>query len=384
MARRRDAHESVAQARGALDGAPGAAPGDAGAVPGNAGRPPGAAGRREAGRREAGRREAGRMPSRSGPARDQLAEIQRARLLGGALGAVEEYGYTDTTVARITAHARVSRRTFYEQFANTEDCLAALIEDVIAQLESELAAADLDSLSWRERVRGGLAVILAFFDREPALARVCVVQALRAGAPVLERREQLLARLARVVNEGCEQGSRSGDCAPLTAEGLVGAAFGILYARLLRGEPAPLLELTGELMGMIVLPYLGPAAARREQARPAPQAATLVRERSRTLATAQPDPLQGIRMRLTYRTARTLEGVRERPGASNREVGDRAGIGDPGQVSKLLRRLERLGLLENQGLGHTQGEPNAWRLTQLGEQVTQRLYVGSAREEPAA
>ena len=57
-------------------------------------------------------------------------------------------------------------------------------------------------------------------------------------------------------------------CTPLTAEGLVGAAFGIVYARLLKGQREPLTELLGELMGMIVLPYLGSAAARREQDAP--------------------------------------------------------------------------------------------------------------------
>jgi AcrR family transcriptional regulator len=323
---------------------------------------------------------AGRVSTRSGLARDQVAEIQRVRLLAGALGAVEEYGYTDTTVARITARARVSRRTFYELFANTEACLAALIEDALAQLERELAAADLDNLPWRERVRGGLAVILAFFDCEPALARVCVVQALRAGSPVLERREALLARLARVVDEGRGEGSRAGDCTPLTAEGLVGAAFGILYARLSRGEAPPLLELTGELMGMIVLPYMGPAAARREQGRPVPQAPALAVGRSRSLAAAQPDPLQGLQMRLTYRTAQVLQGISELPGVSNRRVADYAGIHDQGQVSKLLRRLERLGLIANGGAGHSKGEANAWTLTPLGGQVAQHLNVGAGRE----
>ncbi len=41
-------------------------------------------------------------------------------------------------------------------------------------------------------------------------------------------------------------------------------------------------------------------------------------------------------------------------------VGDHAGVADPGQLSKLLRRLERLGLTVNTGGGHQSGEPNAW------------------------
>jgi AcrR family transcriptional regulator len=322
-----------------------------------------------------------RIPARHGLPAAHVAELQRSRLLAAALAAVEEHGYTGTSVARITDRARVSRRTFYEQFANTEACLAALIEDVIALLARELAAADLDTLPWRERVRGGLAVILAFFDREPALARVCVVQALRAGPPVLERRAELLARLARVVDEGRKQGSRAVDCTPLTAEGLVGAAFAIVYTRVLRGERKPLLGLLGQLTAMVVLPYLGPAAARREQARPAPKASTLARGRPQAPAAAQPDPLQGLQMRMTYRTARVLECIAGQPGVSNRAVADYAGIADQGQVSKLLARLQRLGLAANNGDGHTKGEANAWHLTELGERVAQRLNVGAGRNQ---
>jgi hypothetical protein len=89
-------------------------------------------------------------------------------------------------------------------------------------------------------------------------------------------------------------------------------------------------------------------------------------------------------MRLTYRTSRVLEGVAENPAASNRQVGEYADIQDAGQVSKLLRRLERLGLLVNSGLGHQMGEPNAWRLTAQGEQVARSIRVHSRFESEAA
>ena len=118
----------------------------------------------------------------------------------------------------------------------------------------------------------GVWTILAFLDREPALARVCVVQALRAGPLVLERREAVLARLAAVVDEGRSEGARGDGLTPVTAEGVVGAAFAIVYSRLSRRDGEPLTGLLGELMAMIVLPYLGPAAARRERSRPAPAA----------------------------------------------------------------------------------------------------------------
>ena len=305
--------------------------------------------------------------------RSQMAAIQRARLLAGAVRAVDELGYTSATVAHITARASVSRRTFYELFADREECFAAVLDDVASQLRAELAAAGLRDLSWRERVRGGLLTILAFFDREPALARVCLIQALRGGSLVRSRREQLVAQLEAVVDEGREIASRGSGCSPLTAEGVVGGALAIVYARLQRATPTPLTGLANELMGILALPYLGAAAARREQTRPVPSLAAS--EAVPPDARGARDPLEGVAMRMTYRTARVLEGVAARPGASNRELAERAGIVDQGQISKLLARLERLELVINTGAGHAKGEPNSWRLTAKGERIALTVYA---------
>src|SRR4029077_13349657 len=149
------------------------------------------------------------------------------------------------------------RRTFYELFENREDCLLAALESVVGMIRDELVRAGVDGMSWRERVRTGLWVILVFLDREPVLARACVVQALRGGPTVLERREEVLADLARTIDEGPGESARGNDCPPLTAEGLVGAVFTVVYGRLLRNDHERLTGLHGELMRMLVLPYLG-------------------------------------------------------------------------------------------------------------------------------
>jgi AcrR family transcriptional regulator len=318
-------------------------------------------------------------------AHPQVAEIQRSRLLAAAVCAVEELGYTRATVAHITRRARVSRRTFYELFRNREECLIAALEGVVESIRGELVAAGLGALGWRERMRGGLWVILSFFDREPVLARVCVVQALRGSQSVLERREEILQGLAVVVDEGRGESGRGGECPPLTAEGLVGAGLALVYARLLRGEREPLTGLVGDIMGMVVLPYMGPAAARREQSRSAPARAGRPLARSvGGVAPVEGDPLAGIPMRLTYRTVRVLEAIAQQPGVSNRGVGEQAGVADQGQISKLLARLERLGLAVNTGEGHLKGEPNAWTLTATGRRVTQTIRLHSHDREQAA
>ena len=131
----------------------------------------------------------------------------------------------------------------------------------------------------------------------------------------------------------------------------------MIHARLNARDPKPLAGLLNPLMGMIVLPYRGPEAAERELGRQAPK------PRRRPTPAAPADPLRELGMRLTYRTVRVLLAIAEHPGASSREVADASGISDQGQMSKLLWRLEHLGLIDTAVRHHGRGEPNAWSLT---------------------
>jgi AcrR family transcriptional regulator len=306
--------------------------------------------------------------------------MQRARLLGAAAPMVDELGWAGVTVADIASRARVSRRTFYDLFANREDCLLAVLEDAVGRIERDLHAASVGVGPWVESVRTGLWTILCFLDRDPVLARVCVVQSARGSRRVLEAREEILSRLACTIDAGRSNSARDVQAPPpLTAEGVVGAGLAIVYKRLLAGDPAPLRDLHGDLMGVIVLPYLGSAAAARERKRPAPGPAELPATGAvARVGARRDDPLSAVPMRLTYRTARVLQTAGQYPGVSNRLLGEGAGITDPGQISKLLARLQRLGLLTNAGEGQARGERNAWELTPLGERVSEQLSLDTA------
>jgi AcrR family transcriptional regulator len=315
-----------------------------------------------------------------GAPRVQVSEMQRARLLSAAVVTIDELGYARASIAHISRRARVSRKTFYDLFASREDCLLAILQDAVDRVGAELESFDPGVLSWRERVGTGLWSILSFLDREPAIARVCVVQSARGSQRVLESREEILAGLARIIDDGRHDSPRAAKIPPLTAEGVVGAVLGILYKRLLQGHVEPLTGLLGELMSMIVLPYLGPAIARKELARPTPTAPAASVRPGVSASGVGEDPLKDLPMRLTYRTARVLQAAAQHPGASNRLIGEQADTFDQGQISKLLGRLQRVGLLENTGAGQAQGEPNAWSLTPLGVKVAQQLHLDNDSE----
>jgi AcrR family transcriptional regulator/DNA-binding MarR family transcriptional regulator len=299
--------------------------------------------------------------------REHVSEIQRLRILTAMGEVASDRGAGQVTVAHVVARAGVSRRTFYDLFEDREECFLAAFDEAVARASVGVVAAWDGGGSWRERVRGALAALLAYFDAHPAAARLCVVEALAAGPRVLEHRRGVVACLIAAVDEGrsaMPKGSRQ--LPPLTADGVVGAVFSVVHSRLSEQGSAQLSGLLGELMGMIVLPYLGPPGVRREIGRPNPPPLP-------TQIESSADPLKGLEMRITYRTVRVLMTIASTPGASNREIAAQAGIADQGQVSKLLARLEHLGLALNQGEGPAKGSANAWVLTPRGAQVERAI-----------
>ncbi len=323
-----------------------------------------------------------------------VVAYQRVRLLRAAAVAVDEHGYGAVTVADIAACAKVSRRTFYELFDGREQCLLAVMANIDAQLTAELQEADLGGLPWRERVRLGLWTILRFFDREPVLARFCVVESARGDERMATYRAELLARITAVIAEGAEE-NLLGESSPLVAEGVAGGVVSILSTRLAAtgrratgrsrkdiAPRAPLSDLLGELMALVVLPYPGPEVAHEERARPAPserESAPLPvpdagSKQGGKCLPLDPAPAAGPAPRMTYRTALVLEAIAQTPGLSNLDVARHAQINDQGQISKLLARLQRHGLVQNTGRRQGQGAPNEWRLTPAGQKLERDIH----------
>lgn len=308
-------------------------------------------------------------------ARGHVTEIQRARMIAAMIDVVSERGRSDATVAHVVSRSGVSRRTFYEVFEDFEDCFLAALDQSIARAGEYVRSVYEPSAKWHVRIRAALIAVLEFLEDEPSMGRLCVVETLGAGRKVHERRHLALDPVIAAVDEGRQESRSATALPPLTGEGVVGGVLSVLHARLLERD-TDLLELTGPLMGMIALPYLGPAAAHRESSRALPK-------RRKRVLPASKDPLRDLQMRLTYRTVRVLLAIASSPGASNREVGAGAGIEDQGQISKLLSRLEKLGLIENSGAGQIRGAPNAWTLTKKGFEVEQLIGGESSVGMPA-
>jgi AcrR family transcriptional regulator len=294
--------------------------------------------------------------------REHVSEAQRMRIIAAVTELACEDGAESIAVSRVIGLAGVSRRTFYELFEDRGHCLLAAIEQALELMGERAGAAYGEHERWVDGVRAGLLELLALCDQEPRLARLTVVQSAAAGPAALECRREVLARLARVIDHGRADARAAPP--PLTAEGVVGGVLSVIHTRLLKPGSGALVELLNPLMSMIVLPYLGSAAARRELSRssPAPPASV-------TLSYG----LNGLSVRLTHRTLAVLKAIAAEPGLSNKEIGRRAGVADAGQISRLLARLAERRLLENTGAGQPMGAANAWRLTRKGEELERAI-----------
>jgi AcrR family transcriptional regulator len=281
-------------------------------------------------------------------------------------------------LADIAARAEVSPRRLRAQFPDVEACFLAAFEWCSEYAGAAMAQAYAGEHGWVEATRSALVAALELIERESDLARLWIVYALGGGPRVLHSRAAAIATLAEHIDRGRLEARVRAEPPAITAEGVVGALLVVLQTRLLAPTPERPTALRGELMSLIMLPYLGSAVAKRELARPA----------GRSPSGRRPQPprsgrsvIDGVGPRLSYRTARVLTAIAERPGSSNREVANRAEVVDQGQISKLLSRLEAQGLIANVGGGGLRGAPNAWELTLRGEQIQHtvaRMAVSTA------
>jgi len=113
--------------------------------------------------------------------------------------AVAEKGYAGTAVADVIGSAGVSRKTFYEHFANKEACFLeaydAGVQVLLATIDDAVAAAP----DWLRAVTDGLRAYLDTLAANPAFARTFLVEILAAGPLAIERRGAVHARFAEQI-----------------------------------------------------------------------------------------------------------------------------------------------------------------------------------------
>src|SRR3954451_21654967 len=115
-----------------------------------------------------------RGPHRLG--REVVQASQRGRLITAIAEVVAAKGYGATTVADVIGQAGVSRKTFYEQFRDKEDCFLAAYDAGVEALLATMRAADAGRTDPLERTRARARAYLRTLAAEPAFARTFVIE----------------------------------------------------------------------------------------------------------------------------------------------------------------------------------------------------------------
>jgi AcrR family transcriptional regulator len=190
---------------------------------------------------------------------------QRERLLDATLQVVERKGYQKMSVEDVIAFAGVSRRTFYDHFANKEQAFLTAYDLVVEQLAAAVGATSRASENWPSSVARGLEALLRMLAGEPALAHVCIVEVLAAGPNALERRARTMERFRAFLEPGL---STNGSGPPsLAAELVIGGVYEVIYAHVITGRTEELPALLPELLHAMLLPFAGTEVATAESAR---------------------------------------------------------------------------------------------------------------------
>ncbi|HET8567037.1 MAG TPA: TetR/AcrR family transcriptional regulator [Solirubrobacterales bacterium] len=190
-----------------------------------------------------------------------MSRDQRGRMLAATAEAVARHGYRETTVEQIVKGAGVSRATFYEHFANREECLLAVFDEGLTRLQERVRSEAQGLADWQSQVRAGLAAILDFIAQEPALARTCIVETMSAGPQALERYEAALQSVTPFLEAGREL-AEDGEALPITLEdSIVGGVVWMLHQRLLTDEAAAIPALLPTMLEFALTPYVGDLAA---------------------------------------------------------------------------------------------------------------------------
>jgi AcrR family transcriptional regulator len=193
-------------------------------------------------------------------------------MLDAMVQAVAEKGYARVVVADVIERAGVSRKTFYEQFANKEDCFLAAydagVDQLLAAIDAALATLAPD---WLAAARRAVETYLERMAASPAFARAFLIEALGAGPAALERRGQVQDRFAAQL-EAVHRRARADipelpELPPHTFRAAVGAVNELVTAHVLEHGAQTLPELTDVILDVHLALLVGREMASRLAAR---------------------------------------------------------------------------------------------------------------------
>ena len=193
---------------------------------------------------------------------------QRARMLDAITRAVADKGYSRVTVGDVVGLAGVSRRTFYEQFKDKEDCFLAAYATGTEALIKDMVAASLavgDDADWREVLQVAIDSYVGGLAADPEFAKTFLVDVLGAGHAAVELRvqvyEQFVLQYVILARRAAREQPEIGEVPEVYLRALVGGIGELVQQHLLTKDAKTLPELAPVLVQLVTAVIQGAGAA---------------------------------------------------------------------------------------------------------------------------
>jgi len=180
-------------------------------------------------------------------ARDDAENAHRLRLVAAMAALLAARALSTVTIADIARQARVSKRTFYEHFADKEACFIACYEtlsDIVLKATLDATTGDLP---WAKKVRASTRAYLSTLESQPALTRTLMMDIYAAGPEALRVRRQVQKRFAdqlrRLVAQGRKDGPPNARLSPAMATAVIGGINELVLVAVEEGRADRLTEL---------------------------------------------------------------------------------------------------------------------------------------------
>ena len=190
------------------------------------------------------------MPrGRHAPPLEIRLDRQRRRLFAAAAAVFSRVGYADATAEAIAREAGMSKATFYEHFANKEECIIALFDTAIEVIIGAMRAAGERELDAPPaiRVRVSAEAFLGALEQFPDEAQTLLVEIVGAGPRAMARRDRALDSVAQYIDElnqyDFERGAAPRFSSPHDAFAIAGAVVELASRQIRTGRPANISEL---------------------------------------------------------------------------------------------------------------------------------------------
>jgi AcrR family transcriptional regulator len=195
--------------------------------------------------------------------REFVEQNQRNRILLAALDVFGAKGFAAASVQDLIDEASTSRATFYKYFADKNEALRAVHDEVLGWLEEQAREAAAAATDWTAGVLAVSDRLLGLFVADPRIARLCGVEALLGGREVRARQQAALSQAEDALRRGRSE-RPWGEELPALLEQLLLAGGLSLVARLIGLRDDPRVEaLKRDFPELLLTPYVGAKDARR-------------------------------------------------------------------------------------------------------------------------